>query len=82
MLFRSSISNLAAQIAANAAWLMIVESQEGLLGQLWLAKGGALLFGLGTALLGAVIVLLGPRLDRPNPRTVDAEECPGSGGES
>ena len=77
-----SISNLAAQIAANAAWLMIVESQEGLLGQLWLAKGGALLFGLGTALLGLAVALLGPRLDRPNPKTAAAEECPGSGGES
>ena len=45
---------------------MIIESQEGLLSQLWLAKGGALLFGLGTALLGAGIALLGPRLDRPD----------------
>ena len=60
---------------------MIIESQEGLLGQLWLAKGGALLFGLGTALLGAVIALLGPRLDRPEKKADAAQECPGSGAE-
>lgn len=76
-----SISNLAVQIAASAARLVIIESQEGLLGQLWLAKGGALLFGLGTALLGAGIALLGPRLDRPDKKADAAQACPGSGAE-
>lgn len=75
-----SISNLALQIAASAAWLIIIESQERLLGQLWMAKGGALLFGLGTALLGAMIALLGPRLDPPKQASA-AQECPGSGAE-
>lgn len=76
-----SISNLAVQITASTARLMIVESQEGLLGQLWLAKGGALLFGLGMALLGAVIALLGPRLDRPGKQAPAPQAHPSPGGE-
>lgn len=53
--------------AAVCGWVFVLmEPRAELLDQMWIGRGGAVLFGLGTALLGLVLALLGPRLDRPH----------------
>ena len=60
----------------------IEEMWENMSRYVWFAVRDEVPFAVGTALLGLAVALLGPRLDRPNPKTAAAEECPGSGGES
>ena len=59
----------------------IEEMWENMSRYVWFAVRDEVPFAVGTALLGLAVALLGPRLDRPNPKTAAAEECPGSGAE-
>lgn len=47
----------------------------------WFAVRDEVPFAVGTALLGLAVVLLGPRMDRPDQKADAAQEHPGSGAE-
>lgn len=76
-----SISSLAAQIAASAAWLMIIESQEGLLSQLWLAKGRCTALRPGYGPAGCWDRPPGAAAGPSRQKSGAVQACPGSGAE-
>lgn len=60
----------------------IEEMWENMSRYVWFAVRDEVPFAVGTALLGLAVVLLGPRMDRPDQKADAAQACPGSGGES
>lgn len=59
----------------------IEEMWENMSRYVWFAVRDEVPFAVGTALLGLAVVLLGPRMDRPDQKADAAQEHPGSGAE-